>query len=64
MLAIDVERDDATSYLAEAVKVPDLAPNIDHLWLLVRASADGNLHEAFYAKRDARRLERMAWIPH
>jgi hypothetical protein len=60
MLAIDVEREDARDYLADGVRIPDLPPTIDHLWLFVR-SADGSLEAAFHAARtrEQRRLQRL-----
>jgi hypothetical protein len=59
MLALDVERGDTREYLAEGVKMPDFAPTIDHLWLFVRESPDGELEAVFYARRDQRRLKRL-----
>jgi hypothetical protein len=51
MLAVDVEREDASGYLSEGTKAPGFPVEIDHLWLFVRGSG-----KAFYAKRDDRRL--------
>ena len=51
MLAVVVEREDASGYLSEDTKAPGFPAELDHLWLFVRGSG-----KAFYAKRDDRRL--------
>ena len=51
MLAVDVERDDASGYLSDGIRAPGFPAVIDHLWLFVRGSEN-----VFYAKRDNRRL--------
>lgn len=51
MLAVDVEREDASGYLAEGVRAPGFPIVLDHLWLVVRGSG-----KVFYAKRDNRRF--------
>jgi hypothetical protein len=51
MLGVDVEREDASGYLSEAVKAPGFPSTIDHLWLFDRRSG-----KAFHAKRDDGRL--------
>jgi len=52
MLAVDVQREDASGYLGEGTKTPGFPVEIDHVWLLVRG-----LGKAFHAKRDDRRLQ-------
>ncbi len=54
MLGVDVEREDASHYLAGGVKAPSLPRTIDHLWLFDRASG-----KVFYAKRDDRHLHAL-----
>jgi len=54
MLAVDVEREDASGYLTEGTKAPGFPLEIDHLWLFVRGSS-----KAFYAKRDERRFRAL-----
>jgi hypothetical protein len=39
MLAVDVEREDASGYVDEGTKAPDFPIVIDHLWLFVRESS-------------------------
>ncbi len=51
MLAVDVEREDASGYVDEGTKTPDFPIVIDHLWLFVRESS-----RVLYAKRDERRF--------
>jgi hypothetical protein len=51
MLAVDVEREDASGYVSEGVKAPGFPSTIDHLWLVDRRS-----NKVFHAKRDDRRL--------
>ncbi|MEO8291747.1 MAG: hypothetical protein ABI635_01300 [Actinomycetota bacterium] len=51
MLGVDVEREDASDYLAEGVRAPGFPVDIDHLWLVVRGSG-----KVFYAKQDDRRF--------
>jgi len=60
MLAVDVEREDARSYLGEGVRVPDFTEKIDHLWLFVRGDG-GDLEDGFYASRsrERRRMTRL-----
>jgi hypothetical protein len=54
MLAVDVEREDASGYLSERVKAPGFPSTIDHLWLFDRKSG-----RAFHAKRDDRRMRAL-----
>lgn len=51
MLAVDVEREDASGHLSKDTKAPGFPVEIDHLWLFVRGSG-----KAFHAKRDDRRF--------
>jgi hypothetical protein len=50
MLAVDVEREDASGHLSGGVKAPGFPSTIDDLWLFDRGS-----DKAFHAKRDDRR---------
>jgi hypothetical protein len=52
MLAVDVEREDASGYLAGDVKAPGFPIVLDHLWVVVRERS-----KIFHATREDRRFQ-------